>query len=168
MVLAGNKCTRCLFLLGCRELEPVTTKAEPLPSSSPNSGGDAYETSRLGRRTASMRMDGACQPFLPAPPLAFLKGFAALPALIATHRFFAASAIAFLPEALMLRFRSTTGAAGVFAALTAAQRFLAASAIAIRPAALKACLRATRADPKEVGPDVLGARPRRFVELCSA
>ena len=31
-------------------LEPVTTKAEPLPSSSPNSGADAYETSPLGRR----------------------------------------------------------------------------------------------------------------------
>ena len=35
-------------------LELVTTKAEPLPSSSPNSGVDALETSRLGRR------DGTC------------------------------------------------------------------------------------------------------------
>ena len=31
-------------------LELVTTKAEPLPSSSPNSGADAHEPSRLGRR----------------------------------------------------------------------------------------------------------------------
>ena len=30
-------------------LEPVTTKAEPLPSSSPNSGADALDISRLGR-----------------------------------------------------------------------------------------------------------------------
>ena len=30
--------------------EPATSKAKPLPSGSPNSGADACETSRLGRR----------------------------------------------------------------------------------------------------------------------
>src|ERR1022692_894365 len=53
-------------------LEPVTTKAEPLPSSSPNSGADALEISRLGRRDDTCSCLGGrwarnVSRYLPAP-----------------------------------------------------------------------------------------------------
>jgi hypothetical protein len=54
-------------------------------------------------------MGVAHQPYFAAFPLAFEKGFGALPALMAAHRFLAASAIAFRAAALSVRFPSTTG-----------------------------------------------------------
>ena len=114
----------------------------------------------------------ASQPFLAVFLFAFANGFGALPALIAAHRLFAASAIAFRAVALSLCFRLAAAGAGALAALTAAQRFRAASAIAPRPAALNFLLRATGAGAGAVarGVGVLfpGGRPRRFTGPCRA
>jgi hypothetical protein len=76
----------------------------------------AAPKSRNGLDTESMFIRVSRQPFLDVFRFAFPNGLGALPALIAAHRFLAASAIAFLPAALILRFRALGAGAENFGA----------------------------------------------------
>jgi len=81
----------------------------PIITASAQSPHVRYSAPQSRKCTVSVFMGVAHQPYFAAFPLAFEKGFGALPALMAAHRFLAASAIAFRAAALSVRFPSTTG-----------------------------------------------------------